>query len=110
MIGEDQREPRQRAHVFECLYPSRPHISRWVGRPGLVGIETTLDFEHRRPFIVGMRDDQGVMVHPRHVELHPVELQHLRHGFTRRLQFGVGLRHIELGVVRTTVVRRDHPG
>ena len=31
------------------------------------------------PFVFGVRNDQGVMIHRRHVQLHAVELQHIRH-------------------------------
>lgn len=49
------------------------------------------------------------MIHRRHVELHAVKLQKIRHELARFLELYVSVGEIELRVVRPAVVGRHHP-
>ena len=72
-------------------------------------VEAAFDVVQHRRFVLAVRDDERVMIHRRHVELHAVELQHLGDHFARGLQLRIRARQVQLRVVRTAVIRRHHP-
>ena len=111
MVGEQDRQPIERLHVRKRLPPERRRPPAGVGGTGpvLVGVETALyPVQHRR-LVLGAGNDQGVVVHARHVELHAVELEHLGNELARQGQLAVRLLQVHLRVIRAAVVGRHHP-
>ena len=111
MVREQDWQPLQPLHVRQRLSPELRRLPARVGGPCpvLIGVETALDLVQHRRLVLGTRDDQGVVVHPRHVELHPVELQHLGNQLARQGQLAVRLLQVHLGVVGAAVVGGHHP-
>ena len=72
-------------------------------------VEAAFDVVQHRRLVLAVRNDERVMIHRRHVELHAVELQHLRNHLARRLQLRIRARQVQLRMIRTAVIRCHHP-
>jgi hypothetical protein len=109
VIGKHERQKRQALHVFEGTLRMRLLTPRGIHGPRFIGVELALDVVQHRRFALAVRDDERVMIHCRHVELHAVELQHLGNHFARCFELGIRAREIQLRVIRAAVIGRDHP-
>ena len=111
MIREQNGQPVERLHVLQRPPPEPRRLPARVGGAGpvLVRVEAALDLVQHRRLVLGPGNDQGVVVHARHVELHAVELEHLGNELARQGQLAVRLLQVHLGVVRAAVIGHHHP-
>src|SRR5262245_53504741 len=94
MVGKKYWKAAQGAHVEESFCCHWLAVPCGIRRPGFILVELTLDVEEHLPLILCIRNDQRVVIHCRHVELHAIKLQHLRYGFARLLKFRVSMDQI----------------
>lgn len=101
---------RQGLRVLERLDRLHLRIARRIAGKRLMLSIAMLDLVERLGLVMRVGYDEAAVVGAGRVELHPIELDDLRHHRSRLEKLRIRQLQVDLAVVGPAVIGRDHPG